>query len=310
MTPESRPRRPARDLFLALRPTQWTKNAIVLAAFFFALGDHSLGTLPLGLGVRALGAALLFCLVSSAVYLMNDLGDLAADRLHPLKRLRPIAAGRVPAAAAYRAATSLALLGIVGGWLLEPRVGLALAAYLVMQLAYTVWLKKIALVDLLVIAAGFVLRAMTGALAVRVPISPWLLLCTFLLALFLGLCKRRHEKRLLDDPSATRHRAVLEQYDTALLDPLIAISASCTILAYAVYTLWPDTVAKFHSHGLGFTIPFVVFGIFRYLDLVYRHGRGGRPEKLLLTDAPLLIDIALFALSVLGVIALASTRMP
>jgi 4-hydroxybenzoate polyprenyltransferase len=154
-----------------------------------------------------------------------------------------------------------------------------------------------------VIAAGFVMRAITGALAVHVPISPWLLLCTFLLALFLGLCKRRHEKLLLDD-EAGQHRAVLDRYDPVLMDKLITVTASCTILAYSVYTLWPDTVEKFNSHGLGFTIPFVIFGIFRYLDLVYRHGQGGQPEQILFSDVPLLAAIALFGATVLAVIGL------
>jgi hypothetical protein len=156
----------------------------------------------------------------------------------------------------------------------------------------------------MIIAAGFVLRAITGAFAVNVPISPWLLLCTFLLALFLALCKRRHEKNLLDD-AAEQHRAVLEKYDPRLMDQLIGIVSACTILAYSIYTLQPETVLKFGSHNLGLTIPFVIFGIFRYLDLVYRHGHGGQPEKTLLGDLPLLASIALFGVTVLGVILLA-----
>lgn len=297
------PRSLTLDLVRALRPAQWTKNVIVLAAFFFALGDRSLTGLTPGLGLQALIAAGLFCLVSSGVYLINDLGDIDADRLHPLKRQRPIAAGRIPLPAAWALALALFAAGVGGGLLLNSRVGVALAAYVALQLIYTAWLKKIALVDIMVIAAGFVLRAVTGALAVSVPISPWLLLCTFLLALFLGLCKRRHEKILLDD-GAEQHRAVLEQYNPLLLDQLIAIVSACTILAYSIYTLWPETVEKFGSHGLGVTIPFVVFGIFRYLDLVYRHGKGGQPEKILLSDAPLLTAIALFGASVLAVIGL------
>ncbi len=291
------------DLFRALRPAQWTKNVIVLAAFFFALGDRSLTGLSPLLGVQALAAALLFCLVSSGVYLVNDLGDIEADRLHPLKCKRPIAAGRIPPVAAWALALALFALGIGGGMALNNQVGAALASYIALQLIYTAWLKQVALVDVMVIATGFVLRAITGALAVQVPISPWLLLCTFLLALFLGLCKRRHEKTLLDD-RADQHRAVLEHYDSGLMDKLIVITAACTILAYSVYTLWPDTVDKFNSHGLGFTIPFVVFGVFRYLDLVYRHGKGGQPEQVLLSDVPLLVSIALFAATVLTVIGL------
>ncbi len=297
------PRALARDLLHAMRPAQWTKNAIVLAAFFFALGDRSLTGLSLLIGLRALAAAGFFCLVSSGIYVFNDLRDIAADRLHPLKRQRPIAAGRVSPCLAGFLGFLLVAAGLAGGWLMEAAVGQALAIYVAIQVVYTSWLKQVALVDIMIIAAGFVLRAITGALAVHVPISPWLLLCTFLLALFLGLCKRRHEKLLLDD-DAEQHRAVLERYDPALMDKLIDITAACAILAYSVYTLWPDTVSKFASYNLGFTIPFVIFGIFRYLDLVYRHGHGGQPEKTLLSDGPLLVDIALFGLTVLAVIGL------
>jgi 4-hydroxybenzoate polyprenyltransferase len=287
---------PIFDLLKAMRPAQWTKNAIVLAAFFFALGDRSQPQLTLGLGYQALLAALCFCLVSSGVYIVNDLSDIEADRLHPHKRLRPIAAGRIRPSTAWGFALLLLLGGVGGGLAVNPNAGLVLAGYVVLQLIYTFWLKRIPLVDIMIIAAGFVLRAITGALAVEVPISTWLLLCTFLLALFLALCKRRHEKKLLDD-AADQHRAVLEQYDPQLMDQLITITSACTILSYAIYTLLPETVLKFGSHGLGLTIPFVIFGIFRYLDLVYRHGKGGQPEQILLTDAPLLTAIALFGLT-------------
>ncbi len=291
------------NLVRALRPAQWSKNVIVLAAFFFALGDRSLSGLTPELGLRALASAFFFCLVSSGVYLVNDLGDIAADRLHPLKCRRPIAAGLIAPPVAWGLAVALFAVGIGGGLLLNIRVGVALSAYVVLQLVYTAWLKRIALVDVMVIAAGFVLRAITGAVAVAVPISPWLLLCTFLLALFLGLCKRRHEKILLDD-TAEQHRAVLEKYNPLLLDQLIAIVSACTILAYSIYTLWPDTIEKFGSRHLGLTIPFVIFGVFRYLDLVYRHGKGGQPEQILLSDGPLLVAIALFGATVLAVIGL------
>lgn len=292
-----------RELLKALRPAQWTKNAIVLAAFFFALGDRSLQGLTPFLGLRALAAALFFCLISSAVYLINDLGDIQADRLHPLKKNRPIAAGRISPLLAWIVAFLLLAAGIGGSLYMDAGVGLVLSGYVILQLIYTLWLKRIALIDIMIIAAGFVLRAVAGAVAVHVPISPWLLLCTFLLALFLALCKRRHEKTLLED-SAEQHRAVLEKYDPRLMDQLISIVAACTILAYAIYTMWPETVLKFGSHALGVTIPFVIFGIFRYLDLVYRHGKGGQPEKILMTDRPLLAAIALFGLTVLAVIGL------
>jgi 4-hydroxybenzoate polyprenyltransferase len=280
-----------------LRPSQWTKNGVVLAAYFFALWDRH-QALPRDAAGKALLAALLFCLVSSGVYVFNDIRDVRADRDHPLKRFRPIAAGRVPLPLAAGASLALLAAGIAGGFLLAPAFGGTLTGYVALQLAYSFWLKQVALVDSLVIAAGFVLRAIGGAVALHLVISPWLLLCTFLLALFLALCKRRHEKLLLDDETAGRHRPSLDRYDARLLDQLIAIVSAATLVSYSIYTLWPDTVAKFGSARLGFSIPFVVFGIFRYLDLVYRHEQGGRPERILLTDIPILVNLLLYAAAI------------
>lgn len=305
--PQESPPAPAgrslpRDLLLAMRPAQWTKNAVVFAAFFFALGDRQQHPASVGLW-HTLAAALLFCAASSGIYLLNDIRDVEADRLHPVKRTRPLAAGRIRPGESAAAAAVLLALALAAAWALSAPVGAALTAYVAIQAGYTLWLKHIALVDVMVIASGFVLRALTGGLAARVAISPWLLLCAFLLALFLALCKRRHERIDLSD-GAEAHRPSLEHYGAGLTDQLIAIAAACTILSYALYTLWPETHAKFGSYRLGFTIPFVVFGIFRYMDLVYHHRAGGRPEKVLLTDAPLLVDLALYGAAVLAVFAL------
>mgnify|MGYP000446548994 CR=1 FL=1 len=292
-------------LWQAMRPAQWTKNAIVLAPFLFALGDRQAAvSFRLAVAGRVVGAAFLFCLVSSGVYLMNDLRDLEADRFHPIKKRRPLPAGRITPLQAALWSGLLLLAGVTGGVYLDPLFGGLLLAYLALQAVYTFLLKQVALVDVMVIAAGFVLRAVGGAVAAGVRISPWLLLCTYLLALFLALCKRRHEKLLLLEEAAENHREALLQYHADLMDQLIAVTAACTILSYSLYTLWPDTVAKYRSHALGVTIPFVIFGIFRYLDLVYRHGEGGRPEKLLLTDGPLLASVLLFGLTALAVILL------
>ena len=291
----------AADLLRALRPNQWTKNAVVLAAFFFALGDRSQQVSWAAISI-ALAAAAVFCLVSSAVYLINDVSDIKADRVHPIKRLRPIAAGRVSVP------TALLMSGLLltAGGLMALRLTHAFAAviglYVLIQIAYTLALKKVALLDVFVIAFGFVLRAAAGGLALHVVLSPWLLLCAFLLALFLALCKRRHEKKLLEG-AADAHRPSLEQYDRQLLDQLIGIVAACAIVCYSLYTLSADTVHKFGTSLLAVTIPFVMFGIFRYLDLVYRRDGGGRPEKILLSDAPLLIDLALYAATVLAIFA-------
>ena len=285
----------------ALRPAQWTKNGVVFAAYIFALGDAAQRVDWLESGIRALWAVAAFCALSSAVYLVNDVRDREQDRLHPIKRLRPIAAGHLSVALALVLACGLGLLGLGIGVALGGYLPHVLLAYMIIQVAYSFGLKRVALVDVFVIAAGFVLRALAGGVAIPVEISPWLLLCTMLLALFLGLCKRRHEKVVLADVS-DQTRTSMQAYNEGLLDQLIAIVSSATVVCYALYTLWPDTVEKFGSAYLGFTIPFVLFGLFRYLDLVYRHERGDRPERILLTDVPLLINLALYGVTVLVVL--------
>ena len=295
------------DILKALRPNQWTKNALVLAAFFFALGDRTQSVdIATGLWV-AVSAFVLFCLTSSGVYLVNDILDREADRQHPVKKYRPIASGRVPVRTAWSAAAVLIAGSCVVSWLLCPAFGMAVTAYALLQTAYSMRLKRVAMADILAIAAGFVLRAIAGAVAVGVVISPWLLLCTFLLALFLALCKRRHEK-LLAEETSHGHRPSLAGYDTRVLDQLIAIVSASTVVCYAIYTLSPETVQKFGTSKLGFTIPLVMFGIFRYLDLAYRHNRGDRPEKILLTDVPILVNLALYTLTV--VVIFLAARLP
>lgn len=297
------PKRPRPLAFLlALRPNQWTKNALVFAAFIFSLGDQT-QQVQLSSLWKVSAAAALFCILSSAIYLINDLRDIELDRAHPNKRFRPIAAGEVPVAAAWITAVLLAAAALLGAALFNTRLLLVLLAYFGIQLAYTFGLKRIALVDLFVIAFGFVLRALAGAVALNVYISPWLLLCTLLLALFLALCKRRHEKVVLADLGETT-RDSLEQYDTKLLDQLIGIVSAAVIVFYAIYTLWPDTIKKYNTPNLAFTIPFVLFGLFRYLDLVYRHEKGDRPEKILLTDLPIIIDLLLYGAAVLTILLL------
>ncbi len=289
----------------ALRPKQWTKNALVLAAFFFAVGDRQ-QHVNISAFWTVLEASILFCLASSGIYLLNDIKDLAQDRAHPTKRMRPIAAGEISTRSAGVMAVILLAVALAGSWELSRPLTAVIGSYVVIQLIYTLILKEIALIDLFVIAAGFVLRALAGAVAIHVTISPWLLLCTLLLALFLALCKRRHEKVVLNDVNGGTRRS-LGQYDEQLLDQLIAVVSAATLVFYALYTLSPDTVQKFGTNYLGFTIPFVIFGLFRYLDLVYRHEKGGQPELILLTDIPLLVDIALYGLSVLVIILLRSS---
>jgi len=287
----------------ALRPKQWTKNVVVLAALVFAAGDRSQQINWMDLLGNALAAMLLFCMASSSVYLLNDIKDVELDRAHPEKKNRPIAAGQVSIGFALLLSMVLIVLAVLGSWFIAPELAGVIVGYFTLQLLYVYGLKQVALVDLFVIAIGFVLRALAGAVAIKVLISPWLLLCTLLLALFLALCKRRQEMVLqLDQPNETRPS--LSGYNEKLLDQLIAMTGASTLVCYALYTQWPETVAKFGSHNLGFTLPFVMFGLFRYVTLVYHHQQGERPEQVLLTDPPLLITVALYAAVTVGVMAL------
>jgi 4-hydroxybenzoate polyprenyltransferase len=279
-------------LFLTLRPEQWTKNLLVFAGVMF--GGRLLDTSALR---DALGAFAAFCALSSAVYVFNDLADCRADRRHPLKRHRPIACGDLPIRAAALAGGALAVAALIGATLIGPRLGLVAATYLVLLLLYSTVLKHVVIVDVLVIAGGFVLRAVAGAVAVEVPISHWLLICTTLLALFLALSKRRHELTLLGD-GAIGHRPILEEYSPYLLDQMIAVVTASTLVAYVLYTTDADTAARLGTSRLGLTIPFVLYGIFRYLYLVHQKRGGGNPSAMLVTDRPLLACVALWAVSV------------
>jgi len=283
-------------LVQALRPKQWTKNAVVMAALVFAAGDRSQQIEWLDLLGQAIGAALLFCLASSSIYLLNDINDVELDRAHPEKRFRPIASGALAPGMAFIAALALLAGSLTGAWLIAPRLAAVIGAYLVIQFCYVYGLKKLPLVDLFIISIGFVLRALAGAVAISVKISPWLLLVTLLLAMFLALCKRRQEMLLVND-AGIETRPSLLGYNEKMLDQLIAMTGASTLVCYALYTQWPDTVEKFGSHQLGFTLPFVMFGIFRYINLVYHYRQGERPEQVLLTDRPLLITVALYMLA-------------
>ena len=279
-----------------MRPEQWTKNGLVLAAFFFAYWDPQQQLRGQGLRpcVLAAVATALFCLVSSGVYALNDWRDRVADRLHPVKRLRPVASGEIRPKTALAMAAVLLAAGILGA-LFSPPLCAVLAAYAALQLLYTFHLKHVPLVDVFIIAAGFVLRAVAGAAVLSARISPWLLLCTFLLALFLALCKRRQEKVTR---SESEQRRSVRAYSAQLLDSLIAITAAATIVSYALYTLSPDTVSRFGTPMLGLTIPFVIFGVFRYLHLVYTSRAGERPEQVLLTDKAIIATVVLYGLVV------------
>ena len=283
-------------LFWSLRPKQWPKNLLVFAGLVFS---HNLFDLTNFL--RSLGGFVAFCLLSGAVYIVNDLVDVENDRLHPLKRLRPIASGRLKPGAAKIAAVVVAAVALVGGFALDWRFGVVGSAYLVLELAYSFRLKRLVVLDVMTVAAGFALRAVAGTVLVHVTISSWLFVCTILFALFISLAKRRHELLFLAG-GGTGHRAVLENYSEALLDQMMAVATSSTVIAYCLYTIAPETVAKFGTHNLMLTVPFVLYGVYRYLYLVYRKEMGGAPEQALLGDFPLVVDILLWMASVVAVI--------
>jgi 4-hydroxybenzoate polyprenyltransferase len=275
------------DLVNSVRPRQWIKNGFVFAALVFAAKlAHP------DLVVRAVAAFLLFCALTSGVYLLNDIADREADRHHPTKANRAIASGRVPVPLAATSAAVCLVGGIALGALLDYRFGLLALGYVILMLAYTFFLKHLVLIDVFAIAGGFVIRAAAGAAVIHVSISPWLYLCTILISLFLGFGKRRHELLLLEE-TAGGHRRNLDEYTAPLLDDLINIVAGATIIASSLYTKFASAVPQ--NHAMMVTIPFVLYGIFRYLLLVHRADIGGAPEEAVWRDVPLLLDLVAWA---------------
>jgi 4-hydroxybenzoate polyprenyltransferase len=280
------------SLFISLRPGQWTKNLLVFAGLIFA---KKLFELPAVLA--AVGAFFIFCGLSGVVYLVNDVLDKDSDRRHPSKSRRPIAAGDLSVSAALTAAALIAAGALAAAFAIGWRFGSVAALYLTLQSLYSGLLKHIVILDVLTIAIGFVLRAVAGAVVLDVAISHWLLVCTILLALFIALAKRRHELVLLAD-GASRHRPILGEYSAYLLDQMIAVVTASTLIAYIFYTISPETEQKFGTAWLGLTIPFPLYGIFRYLYLVHRREGGGSPADLLLNDRPLLACVTLWVVAV------------
>jgi len=272
------------------------QNAVVLAALVFSGELFSLGSLA-----RAIAAALVFCCASSAMYLVNDIRDVEGDRVHPKKRLRPIAAGLITTGQATAAAAALFGLAVVGAWLVGPPFLVVILNYVALIVAYTYGLKRLVILDVFAIAAGFVLRAVGGAVAIDVPVSPWLYLCTLLLALFIGFGKRRHELTSLET-DAIRHRANLESYTVPLLDQITGVVAAATVMAYSLYTFDAPNVPQ--NHAMMLTIPFVVYALFRYLYLTQRRDLGGAPEVLLFADRSLLACIAGWGLTAIVILYL------
>ena len=276
-------------LLKTMRPRQWTKNIFVFAALIF---DHKLlsGELLL-LSLAGFG---LLCLLSSLVYLVNDLADIEKDRLHPKKRHRPLASGRLSPRVAVAAALVLLAGAAPLAFALNPGFGIIALVYLAANLLYSFWLKHVVLIDVMVVALGYVLRVVAGALLVASAISPWLYICMTLLALFIGFGKRRGELLLMQAENGSS-RKVLEDYSLPFLDELINLVATATIVAYSLYTFSAENLPQNHSMML--TIPFVLYGVFRYLYLIHIRGEGGAPDELVLVDRPLQVTFALWGLA-------------
>jgi 4-hydroxybenzoate polyprenyltransferase len=281
-------------LIKTMRPKQWAKNVFVLTALVF---DAKL-FIP-HYFIRAVLAFGLFCAISSAVYLVNDLADIEKDRQHPAKRNRPLPSGQLKPAAAQIAAAVLIVISLPLAFCLDRIFGLVAAGYLAMMLLYSFWLKKVVLVDVSVLASGYVLRVAAGVAVVRVErFSPWLYLCMILGALFIAISKRRHELVLLND-HANEHRSSLNEYSLPLLDDMIRLVTACTAMTYSLYTFSAPNLPADHTMML--TIPFVLYGLFRYMYLIHIKGEGGAPEDVLFADKPLLLDIVLWGLTVIVV---------
>lgn len=273
-----------------LRVRQWTKNLVLFAGVIFAHESRNPQEL-----LRAFEGFVAFCLLASAVYVLNDIIDVEGDRVHPKKRNRPIASGRISVGAAWILLVVLLILGGLLSISLAPRFAFVAGGYLTLNILYTLILKRIAMVDVLSISIGFVLRAVAGVAVLLHPVdlSPWLLLCTFFLALFLAVGKRRNERVLLQD-QAEHHRRTLADYPPELVDQMIPVVTAATVISYSIYTVSPTTIERVGGPELVYTVPFVVFGVFRYLYLVFRRMQGGSPSDTLLTDPPTLVNIVLW----------------
>jgi len=284
-------------LFKTMRPHQWTKNVFVFTALVF---DRKLFQVePLA---RTVSAFVLFCLASSAVYIVNDLADMESDRQHPTKRFRPLAAGELDPRLARAAASVLAVAAVAGSFSLGWPLGAVLTAYLVLQLAYSFLLKHLVIIDVMTVAAGFVLRVVAGVVTVQVErFSPWLYVCTTLLALFIAINRRRHELVLLAE-NAGNHRRILNEYTVAFLDEMNGMVTASTVIAYSLYTFSAPNLPS--NHAMMLTIPFVLYGIFRYLYLVHVKGEGGAPDELILQDVPLFLTVVLWVIAVVLVLYL------
>jgi 4-hydroxybenzoate polyprenyltransferase len=285
-----------KSYFLMLRPSQWTKNVLVFSGLVFSL--HAFQPHYLDISITAFG---LFCVIASSGYIINDLFDLPVDSIHPRKSKRPIASGAVKPVTAGVFAGILCIVGIVCAFLLDREFGALCLFYFILMLFYSMKLKHIVILDVLIIATGFVVRVIAGTAVIDVEISKWLLVCTIFLSLFLALSKRLSELHTVNN-GKEETRKILKEYNALLLTQLISISAASTLIAYTLYTVDDLTIQKFGTMNLVYTVPFVIYGIFRYMYLVYTKDLGENPELILLTDKPTLINILMYVGAVLYIL--------
>ncbi|WP_275983463.1 decaprenyl-phosphate phosphoribosyltransferase [Paenibacillus hamazuiensis] len=284
--------RPVPLRFLALmRPRQWTKNLLVFAALIFSIRQANMAMLG-----QALAGFVLFCLVSSCVYVLNDFVDRERDRMHPEKKYRPLASGAIHPQTALLFGFVLLACCLLLAFRFQFAFGCVLSVYFAVNVLYSLKLKHVVIIDLIIVASGFVLRAVGGGLVIGVPLTPWFLLCTMLLALFLAIGKRRHELALMQSGSGS-HRKVLESYSMEMLNQMSVVVTTATIMSYALFTFTAG-----HTIHLMWTLIFVLYGLFRYLYLIHMEGKGGRPEKLLLEDKHILLTVVLYGFSVVCIL--------
>ncbi|OIP65013.1 MAG: decaprenyl-phosphate phosphoribosyltransferase [Nitrospirae bacterium CG_4_9_14_3_um_filter_53_35] len=283
-------------IIISMRPEQWIKNLFVLAPLLF-----SQNLLDLEMFFRAFLGFLIFCGASGAIYLVNDVKDIEEDRSHPKKAARPVASGRLSVMTAVVSAILLSGLCLGVSWFLSSGFAAILLIYLTLNLLYSFILKELVIIDVMTISAGFVLRVLAGSAVIDVPTSQWVLICTALIALFLGFSKRRHEL-ILQENGAVSSRKVLSQYSPYFLDQMIAVVTASTVMSYALYTVSEETVEKFQTSNLIYTVPFVLYGIFRYLYLVHQKDRGGNPAQIMLSDKPMMLNVILWVVVVLAVL--------
>lgn len=280
-----------KEILIEMRPRQWTKNIAVFAALLF-----SISLLDRTLAVRSVVGFVYFCLISGMAYIVNDICDLESDKVHPGKSSRPLASGRLSVAAARNTVFIFTPLIFISSALWSLNFTFVLLGYFLLQIFYSVFLKHVALFDILSIAASFVLRVVAGTVAIGTRISSWLLFCTILLSLFISLCKRRHEIVLLKE-SGSSHRKILKDYNVIFLDQSISLTTSSLVVCYILYTMSADTLRNFGNDNLKYTTVFVLYGVFRYLYLTYTKNLGGSPEDILMNDRPFLVNLILYAVA-------------